>query len=705
MDTKIPDAPETKLHFLDYWRIIRLRKTIILIVFFLVVITTTAVTFLLPKTYGSKARIKVEKDLPAVKGIEGGMTTAPYDPFWLQTEFDVIQSSSVLNEVIKKLDLNQRWAARSGRPEGLQTEQTYEILKRQTRVTPSRNTSLVEIWVYSEDKNEAVEIANAIADAYREKRIQLRKAAREEGVASLVEQLKQREDEVKEAQKTVNELRMASDIPDLEMSTLSTTTLNIDTLRGLEAMRLAASQKFTEEVTLLSSVNKQDRAELRNSLSTIYPYDTLLTSLSEKLTSGRQQLTALLKELTPEHTEVKKAQAIVDLVEGQLDEKIDGILLGLQANAETAKAKLDEIERQVREARANENALAAKYRPYFDAKRKLENKLRITEALSLRIAAEIIETAQPTAAVEVIDKAVVMPRPVRPNFSFNIGFGIVIGLIVGVGLAFFIEYLDTSVKTIDDVERALQAPVLGVIPQNVGILLDEGSDTPHAEAYRVLRTNVLFSRKDEKLNTLSVLSGGAGEGKSTTLLNLATSFAQNGSRCLIVDSDLRRPSIHKILRVSNSIGLTNYLLKQNALEEVIQTTSLATLDFMPSGKLPSSSMGILSSEKMKDLILELKRRYDFVFFDSPPLLGVSDASILASEVDMVLQVVQYRRYPQPMTLRAKQMIQKVGGNLLGIVLNNISMSQDENYYYYSGYHENSKQNDEPAVKVLKSANV
>jgi capsular exopolysaccharide synthesis family protein len=705
MDTKIPDAPETKLHFLDYWRIIRLRKTIILIVFFLVVITTTAVTFLLPKTYGSKARIKVEKDLPAVKGIEGGMTTAPYDPFWLQTEFDVIQSSSVLNEVIKKLDLNQRWAARSGRPEGLQTEQTYEILKRQTRVTPSRNTSLVEIWVYSEDKNEAVEIANAIADAYREKRIQLRKAAREEGVASLVEQLKQREEEVKEAQKTVNELRMASDIPDLEMSTLSTTTLNIDTLRGLEAMRLAASQKFTEEVTLLSSVNKQDRAELRNSLSTIYPYDTLLTSLSEKLTSGRQQLTALLKELTPEHTEVKKAQAIVDLVEGQLDEKIDGILLGLQANAETAKAKLDEIERQVREARANENALAAKYRPYFDAKRKLENKLRITEALSLRIAAEIIETAQPTAAVEVIDKAVVMPRPVRPNFSFNIGFGIVIGLIVGVGLAFFIEYLDTSVKTIDDVERALQAPVLGVIPQNVGILLDEGSDTPHAEAYRVLRTNVLFSHKDEKLNTLSVLSGGAGEGKSTTLLNLATSFAQNGSRCLIVDSDLRRPSIHKILRVSNSIGLTNYLLKQNALEEVIQTTSLATLDFMPSGKLPSSSMGILSSEKMKDLILELKRRYDFVFFDSPPLLGVSDASILASEVDMVLQVVQYRRYPQPMTLRAKQMIQKVGGNLLGIVLNNISMSQDENYYYYSGYHENSKQNDEPAVKVLKSANV
>jgi capsular exopolysaccharide synthesis family protein len=263
-------------------------------------------------------------------------------------------------------------------------------------------------------------------------------------------------------------------------------------------------------------------------------------------------------------------------------------------------------------------------------------------------------------------------------------------------LAFFIEYLDTSVKTIDDVERALQAPVLAVIPQNVGTILFEGPESPHAEAYRVLRTNILFARKDPSWNAATVVSGGAGEGKSTTLFNLATIFAQNGSRVLVVDSDLRRPSIHKIINVSNNIGLTNYLLKQNSLEEVIQRTTLATLDVMPSGKLPSSSMGILSSPQMKGLISELKRRYDFVFFDSPPIMGISDAAVLASEVDMVVQVIQYRRYPQPMTIRAKQMIQKVGGNLLGVVLNNINMSQDENYYYYSGYYYDyySKQDDD-----------
>jgi capsular exopolysaccharide synthesis family protein len=202
----------------------------------------------------------------------------------------------------------------------------------------------------------------------------------------------------------------------------------------------------------------------------------------------------------------------------------------------------------------------------------------------------------------------------------------------------------------------------------------------------VLRTNLLFSRKDDRLNSIVVVSAGAGEGKSTTTINLATVFAQSGSRVLIVDSDLRRPTLHKLFKVTNNLGLTNYLLKQNTIAEIVQTTSVPNLDFLASGKLPNSSMGILGSAQMKEMIAELKQRYDFIFFDSPPILGVSDASILASEVDLVMQVIQYRRYPQPMTIRAKQMIEKVGGNLVGIVLNNINMSQDESYYYYSGYY-------------------
>src|SRR6185436_2959789 len=202
-----------------------------------------------------------------------------------------------------------------------------------------------------------------------------------------------------------------------------------------------------------------------------------------------------------------------------------------------------------------------------------------------RIIQKKAEAARPRLGiVEIIDKAEPSLRPVYPKKKVIIPVAIVIGLALGIGLAFFIEYLDTSVKTIDDVERALQAPVLGVIPQNVGSLLEEGPDSPHAEAYRVLRTNILFSQKDSKGNSITIVSGGAGEGKSTTTFNLATVFAQNGQRVLVVDSDLRRPSLHKYLRISNSIGLTNFLMKQNTLEEVIQTTQLQNLDFLPSGR-------------------------------------------------------------------------------------------------------------------------
>jgi capsular exopolysaccharide synthesis family protein len=377
----------------------------------------------------------------------------------------------------------------------------------------------------------------------------------------------------------------------------------------------------------------------------------------------------------------------VDDLNQKIDDRVEGILVGLQTKVDAAQAYLDSISEQVKEAQQKDRDAAESSAPYYAAKDTLADQKRWREVLAMKTDQEQVDKELPKARlVTIIEPAVVEKAAVRPNKPLNIILGVVFGLVVGVGLAFFIEYLDTSVKTIDDVERTLQAPVLGVIPQNIGLIVEEGAESPHAEAYRVLRTNVLFSRKDDKLNTAVVVSAGAGEGKSTTVFNLATIFAQNGSRVLVVDSDLRRPTLHKMINVTNSVGLTNYLLKQNTLDEVIQTTKLPTLHLMASGKLPSSSLGILSSSQMKDLISELKQRYDFVFFDSPPIMGVSDASILASEVDMTLQVIQYRRYPQPMNIRAKQMIEKVGGNLVGIVLNNINMSQDESYYYYSGYY-------------------
>jgi len=683
--TKSFNAPETKLHFLDYWRIIRIRKTVILAVFLLVAITTTLVTFILPESFSSTVRMKVEKDA-SVGSFEGRSLPLGFDPYWVQTEFETIQSKLILNQVITNLTLNRKWAEKM-KVDELPTDLSYSILKHMTDVRQSRNTSLIEIRVISEDRNEAAVIANEIAKVYKNTRLKKGLETAREGIATLKTEFNDKDVVVKGLQNKADEMKAELGISDLEAQGYGTTsTVEPETLRKIEMQRIEAQADYMQWRTLYINLTNLSRPEFKKAVTTAFP-DPQLATLLEQLAAAEQKFASDSVKLGAENPELLSTKSLLEKIGQQVNERLDGVLVGLKTRTDSLKAKLEQLEAEVNRAKTNDITTAIARRPYFQIKRDLESAQLVRERLALRVIQEEVDAKIPKdTIVEVIDPAEPGLRPVRPNKVVNIALGIIVGLAVGVGLAFFIEYLDTSVKTIDDVERALQAPVLGVIPQNVGSLLDEGLDSPHAEAYRVLRTNIMFSQKDPKLNTVTVVSGGAGEGKSTTIFNLATIFAQNGQRVLIVDSDLRRPSLHKILKVSNSIGLTNYLLKQNTLEEVIQTTPLSTLDFMPSGKLPSSSMGVLSSAQMQELIRELKRRYDWVFFDSPPIMGVSDASILSSEVDMVLQVIQYRRYPQPMTIRAKQMIEKVGGNLLGIVLNNINMASDENYYYYSGYY-------------------
>lgn len=680
------DAPELKLHFLDYWRIIRIRKTVILAVFLLVAITTTLVTFILPPTYASTVRISVEKDATDISGLDGQRASFGFDPYWIQTQFEKLTSKMLLHQVITNLDLSRKWGEKYKEGE-LRLDTTYGLLKRATSVNQSRNTSLIEIKVDNDDPIEAAVIANKIAEVYRDSRLYRWRENSSKGLENLLAKYTNQNEQISILQTDLEDMRRTNDISEIsETGGNAVRGIEQDTLVKLETERIQTQAEFSRVKSSYDSLTNQTRAELRKTIATVVG-DPSFNQLLDQLYSAEQKLAIMTNSLGLDHVEVKSVRALLETINGQVEGKVDSSMQGMKINLDAKMAHVQAIGLAVDTAKGKNSVESQKLAPYQAKKRQLENAQYVRDRLYLRIQQEEIDFSMPkTSIVEIVDRAEPEMVPVRPRKTLNIALGCIIGLVIGIGLAFFIEYLDTSVKTIDDVERALQAPVLGVIPQNVGYLFAEGPDSPHAEAYRVLRTNILFSQKDAKLNTFTIVSGGAGEGKSTTIFNLATIFAQNGSRVLVVDSDLRRPSLHKILKVSNSIGLTNFLLKQNTLEEVIQTSPIATMDFLPSGKLPSSSMGVLSSAQMKELIRDLKRRYDYVFFDSPPIMGVSDASILASEVDCVLQVIQYRRYPQPMTIRAKQMIEKVGGNLLGIVLNNINMASDENYYYYSGYY-------------------
>ena len=680
---------ETRLHFLDYWRIIRIRKAIIITVFLITAIVATAVTFLLPESSASTARIRIEPDSIAdITGVGSHVTYAPYDPYFIQTEFEIIQDRVVLGKVIEALNLNVEWGKKYFGGETLKTPETMEFLKKRMNLMPVRNTKLIGITVYSEDKNDAARLANAIAEAYRNYRLNLRKQLTLNGIRVLEDQFKSDQEQIQAVQTNVDNLRKEFSINDSDPNSMNpTATLSQEQLHNYNAMRLEGETRYMKLEKQLTQLQALSPDKMRDVLPTLIPDASgALSDLLNKLHESQQAFVTLTNDYSPADLHIARVQSMIDELNRQIDARVTGIMAGLENQVQSEKAALDSLTASVETAKEKDQLDFSKGQPYWEKKRELGDKIEFHKLLGVKIAQEKLDLEIPkTSIVEITGPAEPGDSPVKPNKTLNIVLGVVIGLIMGVGLAFFIEYLDTSVKTIDEVERAFQTPVLGVIPQNVGYLVDEGLESPHAEAYRVLRTNLLFSRKDEKLKTVVVVSAGAGEGKSITVMNLATVFAQAGQRVLVVDSDLRRPTLHKLLHVGNNIGLTNYLLKQNKLEEIILPTSVPMLDFMASGKLPSTSMSILGSAQMKEMVAELKQRYDFIFFDSPPILGVSDASVLASEVDMVIQVIQYRRYPQPMSIRAKQLIEKVGGNLIGILLNNINMSQDESYYYYTGY--------------------
>ena len=677
-----PATAENRLHFLDYWRIIRMRGLLIFVVFALVVGTTAVLTHLMEPTYMSTVRMDVQKDVGDISSLMPQQQQGGFDPYFVMTQFEILQSKEVLGKVIDDLKLVPRW------------DQKY-------RLRQVRNTSIIEINVYSKDKAEAAEIANKIAEVYKDNREEQRKLPAEKGIKILRDRLAVQDSLVRVALTNVNQIHQEKGLNVIHDGGGAGAIMSLETqtIQSLEQQLLEIRGIYTKKQTSVVELKKLKPEQLKHALGPPVVNDEILSRRLEEHSAAEKEFVSKGKDLGPNHPDYVRMQAIIVKLNQQVDDRVNGIMLNLETDLKAQAAALALTETKLEEAKVRNRTAAEKNRTYQMAISDLEDLKRLRATMTAKIIVEEGDILMGrSTAVRVTDPAEAAIKAAYPKMPLNVALGAFVGLILGIGLAFFIEYLDTSVKTIDDVERALSAPVLAVIPQNVGALLDEGMDSPHAEAYRVLRTNVLFTRKDDNANAITVVSGGAGEGKSTTVLNLATIFAQNGDNVLLVDSDLRRPSLHKRLGLSNSLGLTNYLLGQNTLEEVVQHSALPNLHFLPSGRLPSSALGILNSPQMKDFIKEAKRRYDFVFFDAPPIMGVSDATVLASGADLAILVIQYRKYPQSLAIRSRQMVEKVGGRLIGVVLNNINLASDASYYYYSGYNYHSNNNaDEPGA--------
>jgi succinoglycan biosynthesis transport protein ExoP len=299
----------------------------------------------------------------------------------------------------------------------------------------------------------------------------------------------------------------------------------------------------------------------------------------------------------------------------------------------------------------------------------------------------------PTNYLTIVEPAAVPTASISSRTRSNVLLAATVGLILAVGAAFFLEYLDDTIKSPEDISQTLGLTTLGAITRIGGDTYPDKLITMKhprsiiAEAYRILRTNIQFSAIDKPLKSIVVSSPNPIEGKSVTIANLAVVMAQAGARVVIVDSDLRRPVIHKIFNLPNTEGLTSVLLQDRPLADgYLQSTEVENLQVLTTGPLPPNPSELLSSQKMTDLIENLKEEADVVLLDSPPSLPVTDAAVLSSKTDGTLLVTDAGTTRRGAARRAKEDLTRVGANILGVVLNKFSVRGASSYYYYYYYY-------------------
>jgi polysaccharide biosynthesis transport protein len=677
---------EVKLHFLDYWRVIRIRWVLVLLAFLLVLITAAVFTYFQPREYKADVFVEVKStaENPRIFG-QGDYNQPIHDPQLAPTVFQVIQRTGILYPVIQQLKLQDIWTRDNRRPT---REVAYAMLRSKLDVEEVRNTDLLQISVFDRNPQVAADIANKIVSVYQDRRVEEEREILNRAVTVMNEEVGKQQKRVEDSAAEMNRIRDEEHIVDLNPEGTEDTQAPVNNI--VIKQEAEVNDAETKIATLSSKITQIENLkgdDLMRMLPTLDVQDPTLQKILPSYQDAVAQEALLLNSgLGENHPKVKSLRAARQVYTRQLEQQVASIRQGLERNLKTAQGARDEMRKrldQINNKQLQTKTLGANY---TRAKNAYIKEKTLLDGVRTRAQTQTMEMAMPRFAVSVKQVAEPPSVPARPRVGLNLTLGMLVGLVIGIGLAFFIEYLDTSVKTMDDVESLLGVPVLAIIPKNIGLLYKAEGDIADAEAYRILRTNIEFNRPNPEANTISLVSGGPGEGKSTTIANLAFICAQGGYSTLIVDADLRRPVQHLLFDLSNEMGLTNYLTTEMDLDQVILPTNIENLSILPSGILPSDAVGILNSQRMSDTIAELKMRYDIVFFDSPPILGVSDASVIASEVDQTVIVVQHRRFPRAMLTRVKQAIVGVGGTVLGVVLNNVDLKHDQNYYYYTNYY-------------------
>ncbi len=688
------EQKETILQIQDYLRVIRARWKEVLLVFLLVFVSCAVVTKTMTPMYTSHMRFEIQapKDLINVAQGDINPVQQTVHDYYLQTQFQALVSQNNLKAVVNKLGLAAEWEL----DENMAVRRVAENLS----VKPVKDTNLVDVAVMDSDPKLAQRICEEIAECYKEVRKDGEDALINEAINKRYEVLRARQDELERKADVVRQyIRSGKYISYMwQMSmqrggTPMSSSSEEQVFQQLTNNRLGLQTEIAQMTVHITKLQELKDADLlgyvtRTGLLTAESYSSArvreLYEQHQKEETDRAQM--LLSGYGERHPAILRLDEQHKTSRERLDEELVGMRDSMVDQLAVKKSEMETLETRLAEARNNLRDKTLEDQKVLNALQEYNAEKARYDKLESDYEADKMRMTTPRLYTKIYQQATLPMAPSRPNVALNLILGAVVGLVAGILVALAYDYFDTSVKTLEDAERHLGLPVLGVIPQDAGLLMLQGSNGPDAEAYRILRTNIELKRSLFKATTFTVVSSSAGEGKTTTLLNLAYVFAQAGYSTLMIDADLRRPMLARYSEVSGEVGLLNYLTGEAQIKDVVFRTEVPNLYLIPSGPLPSDPSGVLGSYRMETLLSEASKRFDIIFIDSPPILGISDSSLLVSKADATLLVLQPRRMQLKALQRAKELIQNAGGNPMGLVMNNVDISGDTQYQYYTSYY-------------------
>jgi capsular exopolysaccharide synthesis family protein len=720
------------LHFREIWHIVRKRKWTLIAFFLLVVVAVAIATTLQKPIYRSVISLKIERDQPKVVDFKDVTPTeSSYDVDSYKTQYELLKSRTLAQRVVAQLNLRQNSALvkpvdapwwreliKSGssalgkfgdvswwkeliEPGSSENTQAYaqettahpdaatvdEFLGSLT-VEPVRNSRLLKVYFTSPDRRLAADVLNALAQNFIDINLERRSETTSYANAFLEEKIAQTKARLEDAERRLVAFQRDQQI------------INIDERQNVLAQTLSdfntAGSRAQQERLKAESLYQSFNAEPESSPQVLEnkPIQTLKEQRA-RMQAEYQDLSTIYKPAFPK---MQQLQAGIDELDKTIKEEVNIVRRSAEGSYKATLAQETSILARLEASKKAVLDLQSRSFQYNILKRDVETNRQFYDGLLQRYKEVGVAGGIGVNNISVVDPAEISSLPYKPNLRLNLLIAMVLGLGGGLGLVFFLEHLDDRLHRPEDLERTLHLPVLGVIPfvkrrkrgraDALGLDIQNESRSSFAEAYRSVRTALQFSTRDGAPTKFVVTSTASGDGKTTTALSLAIHFAQARRPVLLIDADLRNPSLHRSLGANNSRGLSNYLSSDIPVLAGIRTTPIQNLFLIPTGPLPPNPVELLSGPKFPAILAQLGKRFSHIIIDSPAVLGLADALVLGNQVGAVLYVVASGTTKKAHAMAALKRLRRAGITPIGAVMTKASLRDGmdgyESAYYYYG---------------------